>query len=80
MTYMPWAKELLAMKPEDLHDPDFIPPKCPSCGVAYVDHLGIVGTCRRLQVAKLALENIAKYEEIAGWRFATAALEELEAK
>lgn len=27
-------------------------PCCPSCGVAYVDHLGLIGTCRQLQEAR----------------------------
>ena len=24
-------------------------PKCPSCGVVYRDHLGLIGTCKKLQ-------------------------------
>ena len=27
-------------------------PRCPSCGVAWVEHLGMIGTCRELQQAR----------------------------
>ena len=29
--------------------------KCPSCGVEYVDHLGLIGTCQKVQVMREAL-------------------------
>ena len=29
-----------------------VEPSCPSCGVPYVDHLGLVGTCANLLKAK----------------------------
>jgi len=33
---------------------------CPSCGVQYFHHLGLIGTCAELQKAKL---NILKLKE-----------------
>lgn len=38
-------------------------PRCPSCGVAFEDHLGLIGTCRRLQessASDAALRRIAE--------------------
>jgi len=40
--------------------------KCPSCNVAYRDHLGLHGTCEKLQEALVriaALENTIKLME-----------------
>ena len=31
--------------------------RCPSCGVAYIDHLGLIGTCRKLQEAVAELHR-----------------------
>jgi len=35
-------------------------PCCPSCGVAMTAHLGIYGTCKRLQVALSVLRQVAE--------------------
>jgi hypothetical protein len=32
--------------------------KCPSCGVEYTDHQGLIGTCRDLQACISALKVI----------------------
>lgn len=32
--------------------------KCPSCGVKYIDHLGLIGTCEELQKYKKTIEDI----------------------
>ena len=37
----------------------FVEPSCPSCGVPYVDHLGLVGTCAKLRKAVAVLRTIA---------------------
>lgn len=31
------------------------PPKCPSCGVPFEDHLGLIGTCGKLEQLKRSL-------------------------
>tara|TARA_R110000868_G_scaffold84519_2_gene238207 strand:- start:4263 stop:4454 length:192 start_codon:yes stop_codon:yes gene_type:complete len=50
--------------------------KCESCGIAWTDHLGITGTCKRVQeqakeIAKLKaeIERLHKIERdrYAGW-------------
>ena len=46
--------------PEDLYDPDDKGPICESCGVALVDHLGLIGTCRQLQEAREEIERLRK--------------------
>ena len=33
-------------------------PKCPNCGVPWIEHLGIAGTCRKLELARTALKVI----------------------
>jgi len=33
-------------------------PTCSACGVPWVDHLGIIGTCRKLEDARSALNVI----------------------
>lgn len=42
--------------PVVMYDPD--PPKCKSCGVPYVDHLGIQGTCKQLQDATKRMDSL----------------------
>jgi len=37
-------------------------PTCPSCGVAYIDHLGLIGTCSR--VIELEVEVRLLREEL----------------
>ena len=32
--------------------PPVVEPSCPSCGIPYVDHIGLVGTCAELLKAK----------------------------
>jgi hypothetical protein len=34
--------------------------KCPSCGVPYDAHLGLIGTCAELQRLRAALDDLAK--------------------
>lgn len=34
--------------------------KCPSCGIKYINHLGLIGTCRELQILKLGLLKLKK--------------------
>lgn len=34
-------------------------PSCPACGVSWADHLGIAGTCRKLERARGALKVLA---------------------
>jgi flagellar biosynthesis GTPase FlhF len=36
------------------------PAKCKSCGIAYTDHLGIQGTCRELQEAKVSIDRLIR--------------------
>lgn len=41
--------------------------KCPSCGVKYIDHLGLIGTCRELQKLRSELfeqKNVERLCEI----------------
>jgi len=38
----------------DMSEIDF----CPSCGVYYVHHHGLIGTCAELQKAKLEIESL----------------------
>jgi hypothetical protein len=33
-------------------------PKCKNCGVPWIEHLGIEGTCRKLETARTALRVI----------------------
>lgn len=33
------------------------PPKCPACGVRIRDHLGLSGTCRKLQEARAIIAD-----------------------
>jgi len=33
---------------------------CPSCGIQYVQHNGLIGTCAELQRAKLKIERLEK--------------------
>jgi len=33
---------------------------CPSCGVYYVEHNGLIPTCAELQKAKLKIERLEK--------------------
>ena len=35
-----------------------MPETCPHCGKQWIDHMGIIGTCRRLQEALTALRVI----------------------
>ena len=41
------------------------PDACPSCGVSYEDHLGLHGTCKRLQIAREALRDIIHRTSVA---------------
>jgi Skp family chaperone for outer membrane proteins len=42
-------------------------PICPSCGVKFIKHLGLVGTCRELQAAKArAAELEAEFRRCLG--------------
>ena len=34
--------------------------KCPSCGVPYIEHLGLIGTCEELQIYKMLLMTAIK--------------------
>jgi len=38
----------------DMSDEHF----CPSCGVQYIHHHGLIGTCSELQKAKLKIEKL----------------------
>lgn len=39
-------------------------PKCPSCGVTYHDHLGLNGTCKKLQeIFALAKDHLSDKRE-----------------
>jgi hypothetical protein len=40
----------------DMSDKNF----CPSCGVDYVEHNGLIPTCAELQKAKLKIERLEK--------------------
>ena len=40
---------------------------CKSCGVPWSDHLGMTGTCEKLEKARKALMEIAKYTNGAGF-------------
>jgi hypothetical protein len=43
-------------------------PTCKSCGKAYIEHLGLIGTCKSLQDALSALKVIrtwATFEDVA---------------
>lgn len=53
--------------------------KCPSCGVPYGDHMGMIGTCAKLQKAIKALEKIKKQHFIKGlaYKAANEALKEI---
>jgi len=47
--------------------------KCPSCGVLYEDHLGLIGTCRKLQtalavIAELQAQNAENHEPAGLYR------------
>ena len=33
-------------------------PKCPSCGVPYMDHLGLTGTCAKLKSSEKAVREL----------------------
>lgn len=35
--------------------------KCPACGVAYVEHLGLIGTCKELQELKALKSRIEQF-------------------
>jgi len=37
--------------------------KCTSCGKFFVDHLGLIGTCRNLQTALAALRALQAWSE-----------------
>lgn len=44
------------------------PPRCASCGVPYVRHLGLQGTCKALLEAKAEVERLQKeISDIAGF-------------
>jgi len=36
---------------------------CPSCGKEFTDHLGVIGTCRNLQLALTALRALHSWAE-----------------
>jgi len=40
-------------------DHDEAEPTCPSCGIAYVNHLGLIGTCQREQALHAILHGKA---------------------
>ena len=44
-------------------------PKCPSCGAAWTDHLGMIGTCRQLQEARAEIDRLREVRETerAAW-------------
>ena len=42
-----------------LEDPDPNPPRCPSCNVPYIDHLGVNGVCKQFQTVLGVLRQIA---------------------
>jgi hypothetical protein len=39
---------------------------CPACGVPWTDHLGIAGTCRKLEEARGALKVICTWASFRG--------------
>lgn len=40
------------------------PSRCPSCGVPFVDHLGLIGTCAELMKARQ--ENVKLHSALGG--------------
>jgi hypothetical protein len=40
---------------------DPLEPTCEACGVPYVEHLGLIGTCNRLQRALKLLEEVCSW-------------------
>ena len=46
---------------DDHDETDSPPPSCKSCGVAYIEHMGIQGTCAKLQ------ESLATLKAIRTW-------------
>ena len=41
--------------------------KCPSCGVPWTEHLGMTGTCAKLEHVKKELTELAKSRKSASW-------------
>lgn len=37
--------------------------KCPSCGIKYINHLGLISTCKELQELKKELKSIQESME-----------------
>ena len=42
-------------------DCDKLGARCPACGVPYTSHLGMNGTCQKLQEAKSRLDNVRRF-------------------
>jgi hypothetical protein len=57
------------------------PPVCPSCGVAWTDHLGMVGTCAKLREAIETLRVVRTWLDVGGHdhRIAARAVDRLDA-
>lgn len=53
---------LAAAKAEELSDEPVTVERCGSCGVPWVEHLGLIGTCRELVRLRAALHAILMVE------------------
>lgn len=46
---------------KEIYDENDNPPRCPSCKIPYIQHLGLIGTCEKLLKVE---KRIKKLEEI----------------
>ena len=46
------------------NDEPYHPSRCPSCGVLYVDHVGLIGTCEKLLAVQQ--ENVKLHSSLGG--------------